>query len=65
MHPFINEIKKGFSIIKGHAEDFDDDFYVGSCIWKKQIWEERKEGRLIREMHREDRKMRERTGRWF
>jgi hypothetical protein len=73
--PHIKDIKKGLEIIKEHAEDFDENFFVGSCVWKKTIWRERQEyaallraereeKEIMREMRREDREARE-MGRWF
>jgi len=67
--PHIEHIKKAFRIIEDHAEDFENDFSAGVCVWKKSIWETRNEERLVRqiekEIRREDREKKKNGGSWW
>ena len=67
--PHIEHIKKAFRIIEDHAEDFENDFSAGVCVWKKGIWETRNEERLVRqiekEIRREDREKKKNGGSWW
>ena len=39
--------------MRDYAEDFDDDFDMGVCMWRKQIWEYREMNRLNSEYNSE------------
>ena len=72
MNPaYLPALKKALALMAEHAEDFDDDFHMGVCMWNRcnrEMWQEirvERDMQLMEEMKREDRRDREEGRRHF
>ena len=69
--PYLPALKKALVRMADFAEDFDDDFHMGVCLWNRnnrEMWQEirvERDRQLMEEMKREDRRDRAEGRRYY
>lgn len=68
---YLHDLKIALVLMHDYAEDFDDEFHMGVCLWNRNNrdnWQEMRRVRdmqLEREMKRDDRQCREANRQYF